>query len=143
MSYEAIRALVNSDRENLSPADLLELQRRIAGERFHLATVVAQKRRAFAQAELDRKALILLKKSEAKIDHAKTTGKPMTETAATDAAEQHPEVGRARLAEINAEMEFDEARLILSTSEGVLSSLVMRISDLKSERFHSAKVTHS
>lgn len=123
--------LINSDSEGLVGKDLLELQRKIAGERYFLAGHVAKMKSAWSQKEVDRKAIFIQAKLTAKAE--KVGEKAMSETAAADVAEQRPEVIRARHEEIVAEAGYEAAKLKFNAAGDVLSSLMMRLSMLRDE----------
>jgi len=136
----ALDALIASDSEGLAPVDLLELQRKIAGERYHLAEIVARLKKDFLQKEVDRKSIYLRAKLTAKAEHLGE--RAMSETAAGDIAEGRPEVIRARSEEIIAEANYEAMKLKLNASGDVLTSLTMRLSNLRDERKQTALTQH-
>lgn len=134
----ALDTLIDSDSEGMPPLDLLELQRKIAGERYRLAEVVARLKKDFLQKEVDRKSIYLRSKLTAKAEHQ--GDRAMSETAAGDIAEGRPEVIRARSEEIIAEANFEAMKLKFNASGEVLTSLTMRLSHLRDERRQTAQV---
>lgn len=92
------------------------------------------------QAEVDRKSIFAKAKLQAKVDAAKTGNTRLGEQAASDTAEQLPEVIRARGEEIEAQAHYEAMKMKMQASGEVLSSLSMRIANLrdaaKDAKFH-------
>lgn len=138
---DTLDALIQSDSEGMQPAQMLELQRRIAAERYYLAPIVAHAKREWMQAEVDRKTLFAKAKLRAKADHQGP--KAMSVDAANDAAEQMPDVIRAKANEIDKDAGFQVLRLKYDASGEVLQSLTMRISQAKEELKGSRTFQHT
>lgn len=117
--------------------DLLRLQMQLAGYRYRFGEVVAQLSKAAMQAEIDRKSLVALAKLRARAEHKGP--RQLSNDAATEAAEQLPEVARAHTAEIEAQGMYEAAKLKMNASGDVLMSLQMRIAHARDE----AKQTRS
>lgn len=128
--------ILATDNEGLSGSDLLLLQQRIAAERYRFSEVVSQLSRKAMQAEVDRKSVFAKAKLTAK---AQASAK-MGEATAADEAEQRPEVIRARSEEIEAQAEYEAMKMKMNASGEVLSSLSMRIANMrdaaKDAKFH-------
>lgn len=116
---------------NLPPDELLRLQREIAGYRYHMSEVVADLSRKAMQSEVDRKTLFAKAKMAARADHLGQ--RALSNDAATEAAEQRPEVIRSRAEEIMAQAEYEALKMKLNTSGDVLMSLQMRIANARDE----------
>lgn len=134
-AYDDLDTLIASDSKDMSVENLLELQRRVAGERYFLAGHVATLKGTFLRKEANRKSIFATSKLKVKADHVGS--RALGDDAAKDSAEQRPEVIVARSEEISAEIEFEHARLRFSAADGVLSSLQMRLADARDERKQS------
>lgn len=132
MNFERLDALVEAtDNEQLPQAELLVVQQKLAAERYRMAEVVAQLSKKAMLAETDRKAL--LAKSKLTVRAAHIGNRPLSNDAAVDAAEQQPEVIRARAQEIMSAADHEAAKLKYGASGDVLSSLSMRLAHLRDE----------
>lgn len=126
--------------DTLSPLQLLGLQRDIAAYRYTLAEVVARLSREAMQAEVDRKSLVAKAKLIARAQH--TGPRLLSNDAATETAEQLPDVIRARGAEIDAQATYEAAKMKYNASGDVLASLQMRIAQARDEAKNTARTTH-
>jgi hypothetical protein len=128
-----------SMNEGLPIHEVLSLQQKLAGQRYRLAEEVSGLSKQAMQTEVDRKACFAKAKMRAKAQS--NAGKPLSETAASDEAEQHPEVIRARAEEIMAQAEYEAAKLKYNASGDVVSALTMRISFLRDEAKNTRMVS--
>lgn len=127
--------------DSLSPLDLLRLQREIAAWRYTLAETVARLSRDAMQAEVDRKSLVAKAKLIARAQH--TGPRLLSNDAATETAEQLPDVIRARGDEIDAQATYEAAKMKYNASGDVLASLQMRLANARDEAKNTARTTHS
>jgi len=125
--------------EGLAPTELLVLQQRIAGHRYRLAEVVSGLSKKAMQAEVDRKSIFARNKLTAKAESVGT--RALSETAAADKAEHHPEVIRARHDEIGAQAEYEAAKMKMNASGDVLNSLQMRIANARDEARNTKNIS--
>lgn len=128
--------------EALPPSELLHLQQRIAGIRYRFAEVVSGLSRKAMQSEVDRKALFARSKLTARAEHVGQ--RALSNDAATETAEQRPEVIRARHEEIMAQAEYEAAKMKMQASGDVLNSLQMRLANARDEAKNTRNIsTHA
>lgn len=140
METKGIDTVVKESCAQDAPVDeLLRMQRQLAGYRYRFAEVVADLSKKAMQAEVDRKSVFAKAKLMAKAEAVGS--KVMSESAASDVAEQRPEVIRARHDEIDAQGMYEAAKLKMHASGDVLMSLTMRISYAKEEAKNTRSIS--
>jgi hypothetical protein len=132
MDFSELDALIAStDQRDIRPDLLLELQQRIAAQRYYLIDVVRKLSREAGIAEVDRKSAISRVKLTKRAEHGTSIAQ------ATEQAEQDPEIIRLRSAEVFAAADYEAAKLKLHASGDVLVSLAQRISSSRDDRRES------
>lgn len=121
--------VVAADQDNISPEDLLVMQRQIAGFMYRLSEEKAQAIRDAALAERERKYMIVRTKlSDMALDPKLSSIK------AEERAESSPAIKELREKEIDAQMLADVIQSKYYAAKEMLNSIQYRITAFRDER---------